>query len=222
MAATTPRPLVVLGAASVAENVLDIADAQGREVLALVDETGRTTGTELGGVPIVGAFAPWVADPGVDLAVAIGHNRDRRAAAARLTAAVGAERLPALVHPGATVARRVPVGTGSIVMAGARILGDATVGAFCYVNANVVVAHGTALGDAAALAAGAVVGGRCRIGDGAFLGINTSVRESTAIGADAVVGAGSVVLEDLPALHVCLGAPARAVRPRNASDRYLR
>jgi acetyltransferase-like isoleucine patch superfamily enzyme len=33
------------------------------------------------------------------------------------------------------------------------------------------------------------------------------------IGAGTTVGAGSVVLEDLPARHLCVGSPCRPVRP---------
>ena len=221
MSPSAVRPIVVLGAASVAENVLDIADAIGRPVLACVDETRPEERASLAGIPVSGSLDPWLGDPGVDLAVAIGHNRDRWAAAVRL-GSVAAGRLPALVHPNTTVSRRARIGPGSILMPGTRILGDAVIGTACYLNANVVIAHGAQVGDACALAAGAVVGGRCRLDDGVFVGINASIREGTVVGADTVVGAGAVVVTDVPPRTVCLGAPARVARPRDPSDRYLR
>jgi maltose O-acetyltransferase len=50
------------------------------------------------------------------------------------------------------------------------------------------------------------------IGDGVWLAAGVIVCPGVRIGADTVVGAGSVVTRDLPAGHLCLGSPARAVR----------
>jgi acetyltransferase-like isoleucine patch superfamily enzyme len=59
------------------------------------------------------------------------------------------------------------------------------------------------------------------IGDGAWLGQNVVVGPGVRIGAGAVVGANSVVLDDVPAASVAVGAPARVVGPvdRSARDR---
>ena len=50
------------------------------------------------------------------------------------------------------------------------------------------------------------------IGDNVWLGGGVVVCPGVSIGADAVVGAGSVVLDDLPAGVLAVGAPARVVR----------
>jgi maltose O-acetyltransferase len=50
------------------------------------------------------------------------------------------------------------------------------------------------------------------IGDNVWLGGGVVVCPGVTIGADAVVGAGSVVLEDIPARVLAVGAPARVVR----------
>jgi carbonic anhydrase/acetyltransferase-like protein (isoleucine patch superfamily) len=50
------------------------------------------------------------------------------------------------------------------------------------------------------------------IGDGAWLGQNVFVGPGVRIGENAVVGANSVVLDDVPARCVAVGAPARVVR----------
>jgi len=59
------------------------------------------------------------------------------------------------------------------------------------------------------------------IGDGAWLGQGVVVCPGVSIGRGAVVGAGSVVLHDVPAFSVAVGAPARIVRsfgPRELSS----
>lgn len=50
------------------------------------------------------------------------------------------------------------------------------------------------------------------IGDGAWLGENVVVGPGVHIGRGAVIGANAVVLEDVPAHGVAVGAPARVVR----------
>lgn len=50
------------------------------------------------------------------------------------------------------------------------------------------------------------------IGDGAWLGQNVVVGPGVTIGRGAVIGANSVVLADVPAHAVAVGAPARVVR----------
>jgi acetyltransferase-like isoleucine patch superfamily enzyme len=50
------------------------------------------------------------------------------------------------------------------------------------------------------------------IGDGAWLGQNVVVGPGVRIGQGAVIGANSVVLDDVPAHAVAVGAPARVVR----------
>jgi maltose O-acetyltransferase len=50
------------------------------------------------------------------------------------------------------------------------------------------------------------------IGDGAWLSSGVIVNPGVTIGADAVVGSGSVVTKDMPARHLCLGNPCRAIR----------
>jgi len=50
------------------------------------------------------------------------------------------------------------------------------------------------------------------IGDGAWLGQNVVVGPGVTIGEGAVIGANSVVLHDVPAYSVAVGAPARVMR----------
>jgi lipopolysaccharide O-acetyltransferase len=55
------------------------------------------------------------------------------------------------------------------------------------------------------------------IGDGAWLGQNVVVGPGVTIGRGAVIGSNSVVLDDVPAFAVAVGAPARVVRQFVAS-----
>lgn len=50
------------------------------------------------------------------------------------------------------------------------------------------------------------------IGEGAWLAAGVIVCPGVTIGSEAVIGAGSIVTRDMPAGHLCVGNPCRAVR----------
>jgi acetyltransferase-like isoleucine patch superfamily enzyme len=72
--------------------------------------------------------------------------------------------------------------------------------------------------DAAVLDQGVTRVAPVRIGDGAWLGQNVVVGPGVSIGPGAVIGANSVVLDDVPAQAVAVGAPARIVRRQGDPD----
>jgi lipopolysaccharide O-acetyltransferase len=80
---------------------------------------------------------------------------------------------------------------------------------------NVYIAdHRHAFGDAGSAVLDQGIDGVAAvvIHDGVWLGQNVVVGPGVTIGRGAVIGANSVVLEDLPAHSVAVGAPARVVR----------
>jgi putative colanic acid biosynthesis acetyltransferase WcaF len=54
------------------------------------------------------------------------------------------------------------------------------------------------------------------IGDNAWLATDVFVAPGISIGAGTVVGSRSSVFNDLPAMMICMGSPARPIRPRFA------
>jgi lipopolysaccharide O-acetyltransferase len=114
------------------------------------------------------------------------------------------------------------IGNGTSI-AGAAVLSAAScvrLGERVLLARNVYVAdHQHAFEDVgrAVLDQGITRVGAVTIGDGAWLGQNVVVGPGVSIGAGAVIGANSVVLEDVPAYVVAVGAPARVVHEiRNA------
>ena len=216
--------LVVIGASSVALNVLDIATALGRSIAAFVDETRSVEpGETVFGVRIAGSLAAALehaSEP--EVAIAIGDNHAREAVAERVLGSRPDVRLASLIHPAASISSSATVAPGAIVLAGCRVAARASVGRLAYLNANTVVAHDCVLGQSVSMNAGAALGGWVVVGDRTMLGLNAAVREKARVGNDVLVGAGSFVNGEVPDGLVVAGTPARPLRTHRRGERYLR
>lgn len=131
----------------------------------------------------------------------------RRAAVQRLAGRVGG--WASVIHPAATVARRVAIGAGTVVMAGVTLNTGAEVGPHVVVNTGAIVEHDVVLGAHTQVSPGAVLGGGVRVGEGVFIGLGAVVRDHVTIGEGSVVGMGAVVTKDVPAGVLAMGHPAR-------------
>lgn len=102
---------------------------------------------------------------------------------------------------------------------GIDILPQARIGGGCYIahGLGLVVGGTTQIGDDCTLLQGVTLGearfseDACpRIGNRVTIGVNAVVLGGVSVGDDAFVGAGAVVLEDVPAASLAVGAPARS------------
>jgi acetyltransferase-like isoleucine patch superfamily enzyme len=134
---------------------------------------------------------------------------------------------------------RLRIGEGTLLEPGCWITmapeAEIEIGAGCFLNRNTMVAAQgkVTIGDHVMFANGCFVGdaehryddpelpvtwqgfttkGPVEIGDNVWFGVNCVVTGGVSVGERCVVGANSVVTADLPARHVCAGAPARPLR----------
>ncbi len=200
----------VFGASGHAKVVIDILERMPDfEVAFAVDDDARSHGRSLCGYRIVGGRAELLAHRAEAAAgiVTIGDNAARRDVAAWLIAQ--GFQLARAIHPAAILARAVPVGDGTAIMAGCVINTDAVLGANVIVNTGSTIDHDCAIGDGSHIAPGCHLCGGVKIGAGSFLGAGTTVVPGTRIGANVVVGAGSTVLDHVPDNARVAGSPAR-------------
>ena len=87
-----------------------------------------------------------------------------------------------------------------------------TIGDNCLLGPNVVIAAPGHPLDPIARARGDEYAKAITIGNNVWLGANVTVCPGVKIGDNVVVGAGSVVIKDLPANSVCVGAPAMPIK----------
>ena len=145
-----------------------------------------------------------------NLIVGIGDCAARMKLAA--TAKARGFQLASAIHPRSTIARDVPVGEGTAILAGSVINAAASVGANAIINSCASVDHECVIEDGVHLSPGVRLGGKVRICRGAWLALNVAVAPGVTIGAGTIVGAGSIVLSDLPPNVLAFGAPAKAQR----------
>jgi acetyltransferase-like isoleucine patch superfamily enzyme len=134
---------------------------------------------------------------------------------------------------------RLRIGEGTLLEPGCWITmapeAEIAIGEGCFLNRNTMVAAQSrvTIGDHVMFANGCFVGdaehrydrldqpitwqgfsskGPVEIGDNVWFGVNCVVTSGLSVGERCVIGANSVVTRDLPARHVCAGAPAVPLR----------
>jgi sugar O-acyltransferase (sialic acid O-acetyltransferase NeuD family) len=213
--------LVIVGTGGHAREMLDVveainADRRRYNLLGFLDDAPERRGTSVRDSEVLGGVE-WLAErPGSRplVVVGIGNPAVRRRVALRV-ARTGA-RSPTLVHPSASLTRRVTVGEGSILTARVVVTTDVRLGAHVHANIGVTVSHDCVIGDFATLAPGVHLAGNVLLGEGCDIGIGAVVIPSVRIGAWVVVGAGAVAIEPVPNNAIVVGVPARVIKTRPA------
>ncbi|MBF0295604.1 MAG: acetyltransferase [Magnetococcales bacterium] len=216
------KNIIIMGGSGHAKTIIDIVERENRHRIVGVLDPAREVGERLLGHVVLGGdedLPELVTRLGIEGAIlAIGGNHQRALLAERLAKQHPDLPLVSAVHPGAVIGRGATLGAGTVVMAGAVIGPDCRVGRACIINTLASLDHDSVMGDFAALAPHAATGGNCRIGRGAFLGMGAVVIHGLRVGEHALLGAGAVAVQDVPALSVSLGVPARVVRARREED----
>jgi sugar O-acyltransferase (sialic acid O-acetyltransferase NeuD family) len=213
-----PKPLIVVGAGGFGRETIDAVMAVNAaaaeppwNLAGVVDDApsdiNRSRLAELG-VPYLGTCDAAISgSERPRFVVAIGSPRVRRVLADRFEAAGFP---PAVItHPAASIGRRCRLGDGTIVLAGARLTTNISLGRHVHVNPNATVGHDTVLGDFVSLNPACSISGDCRVGEGTLVGVGAVVLHQLVVGSEAVVGAGACVVRAVPDRATVKGVPAR-------------
>ena len=214
------KKLVIYGAGGHAVSVCDVALAAGFRVHCFIDDTRKREGRLLG-YPVLSGLSRIGRNGDFLFAVAVGDNFQRERIVRKLGRSIRGARFPVLVHPDASVSRFAALGRGTVVMAGARVGPNSSVGNFCIVNTRASIDHDNALGDYSSFAPRAVSGGGVKLGRRSAVCIGAVVKEKVRIGRDTVIGGNAYVNRNVGANKVAYGSPARVARGRRAGEKYL-
>lgn len=194
------KRLVIIGASGQGKVIADIALKNGYRDILFLDDNEKIK--ECAGFPVVGK----VIEANMfecDKIVAIGNARIRE------KIQNGINGIVTLIHPTAIISRRVKIGNGSVVMAGAVINSDVKVGKGCIINTCSSVDHDCTIGDYSHISVGAHVAGTVKIGNRTWIGVGATVSNNLNICDDCMIGAGAVVINDIYNAGTYVGVPAR-------------
>ena len=197
------RKLVIIGASGHGKVIADIALMCGYLDILFLDDNAAVS--QCAGFPVVGttSMAGKLGDC-CDYIVAIGNPMARERIQERIDG-----RLAILVHPNATIGRRVEIGEGTVVMAGAVVNSDTVIGKGAIVNTCASVDHDCRISNYVHVSVGAHVAGTVDIRERTWLGIGSCVSNNVSICSDCMVGAGAVVVHDIDVSGTYIGIPAR-------------
>jgi len=105
--------------------------------------------------------------------------------------------------------RQNKLGIGVIMVPGAIITTNVTLGNFVTLNVYATVGHDAIVGDGCTLNGHTDVTGAVVLNEGVFIGTHASVIPSVTVGAYARIGAGSVVVRNVPSYTTVMGVPAK-------------
>jgi len=209
--------IFVFGASGHAKVVIDILEKQGEfEIAFLVDDDLTLKGQKVYGYRVMGGRQELLElskKEGISGGiVAIGSNVARDNVAVWLNDMNF--HLVTAIHPSAQFARGVKVGVGTVVMAGAVVNPDSTIGANVIINTKVSVDHDCIVGDCVHLAPGSTLCGSVSVGAGTFVCSGATIIPNIVVGSNVIVGAGATVVKDVPDNVTVVGTPARIMARR--------
>ena len=183
--------------------VIECLLSQGAEVVALFDPKFDD---HLFDIPQRGEYDPNF-EPNLAAIIAIGENAIRKRVVGKTK-----HKFTNAIHSSVIFSRYAIIGTGNMILQGAIVQAQTTIGNHVIINTGTQVDHDCLVEDYTHLAPGVVLCGNVRIGEGAFVGAGAVVLPGKTIGAWATVGAGAVVVDDIPDHAVAVGNPAKIIK----------
>lgn len=191
--------LIIIGASGHGKVIADIAVKNGYEDIVFLDDDESIK--ECAGFPVIGKSKD-AKDLDGDKIVAIGNAAIRERIRQEIETVT-------LIHPDAVIGRRVKIGKGTVVMAGAIINSDTVIGDGCIINTASSVDHDCVLEDYSHVAVGAHLCGTVHVGKNTWIGAGATVNNNIDICGDCVIGAGAVVVENITESGIYKGIPAK-------------
>ncbi|OOY19521.1 acetyltransferase [Thioclava sp. DLFJ5-1] len=212
------RNIVIYGCGGFGREVLQVIHAINAEgptwnVLGFAVDPGIVHPETVHGLPVTSDLSTFGDDPLPDVVIAIGAPAARKRIALRL-GELGYI-FPTLVHPGASLGRKVVLGKGAVIMAGASLTTDIEVADHVQINPCVTVGHDTSVGSFTTISPGANLSGNVTLAEEVEIGTGASIIQRISVGRASVIGAGAAVVRAIPENSVAVGVPAKVIRTKS-------
>ena len=208
--------LLIIGCGGHSKVVTDIAECQGYSNISYLNTFG-------GGDRFLGRKVIHHSLSGYEGAffVAIGDNSMRQRVTVEFLEKNPRAKQSSLIHPTAVVSKDSSIGKGVVVMPLCAINHSTKIGNGVIINTRSSVDHDSNLQDFSSIAPGVSMGGNVYVGERSAVSIGATIKHGVRIGKDVVIGANSLVLSDVEDSCVAYGMPAKKIRERGRSDKYL-
>jgi sugar O-acyltransferase (sialic acid O-acetyltransferase NeuD family) len=123
-----------------------------------------------------------------------------------------------VIHPSAIIAKRVQIGRGVVILAGAVVNTGSKIGDNVCINTAASVDHDNVLEESTHIYPGAHLAGGVKVKRYSYVGTGAAVNPYLTIGENVIIGSGAVVCEDIPDNVVAVGVPARVIKRREGSN----
>lgn len=114
------------------------------------------------------------------------------------------------------------IGVGNVIMPGVVVNSEVVMKNHCIINTNSSLEHNSFMEDFSSLSAGVTTGGYFTIGKYSAIALGVTILDRTSIGENVVVGSGSLVTKNLESHGLYYGSPAKRIRDRKPSERFLK
>lgn len=139
--------------------------------------------------------------------VSIGNHEHRKRIQEKIEADGGV--VATLIHPKGFISESIPIGDGTVVMAGAVVNPGSEIGKGVIINTSSSVDHDCIIGDWSHISVGAHICGTVVIGNECWVGPGAVVSNNLKICDDVLIGAGAVVVKDIGESGKYIGLPAK-------------
>lgn len=198
--------MAIIGASGHGKVIADIAVKNGYKEIVFLDDNPNVQ--ECAGFWVVGTLEDIDKYPDYDVIVAIGNACIRK----KIQKQVGEDRLTILIHPQSVISRRVTIGQGTVIMAGAIINSDTRIGEGCIINTGASVDHDCSIGDFVHVSVGVHIAGSVTIGNGTWIGAGATVSNNIEICSECLIGAGAVVVSNIKEKGTYIGVPVKKMK----------
>ncbi|MGV6832152.1 MAG: NeuD/PglB/VioB family sugar acetyltransferase [bacterium] len=219
------KNILVYGASGHSKMIVDIIHKnKSHNIIGYIDSF-KKVGEELYGYKVLGNSTQLNdirAEHNVNhIVIGVGENSVRKNAWEKIITNAPDIQFESIIHPNAILAENINIGKGVVIMAGAIVNADATIGEFCILNTNSSLGHDSVMKDFSSIAPGVAVGGNVTLGFGSALCLKAGVIQNITIGDNTVVAAGAIVVKDIGDNKLAKGVPADHIVERCKDHKYL-
>ncbi|WP_394121306.1 acetyltransferase [Planococcus donghaensis] len=208
------KKIVIIGAGGFGREVAWLVERinQVKEewnIIGFVDDEEGIQGKEVNGYTVVGNIE-WLKEQELHVVNAIADPLVKKKVIERLDGSKNT--YPVLIDPSVIYSSSVSFGEGSIICAANILTTNIKVGNHVIINLDCTIGHDAIIGDYSTVLPSVNVSGFVETKECVSVGTGSAVIQGVKIGANTVIGAGSVVVKELPANCVAVGAPAKPIK----------